>query len=122
MDILDTDRAHRNLSPYGEPQLGTRGLYPTVGGQSATEQVMAMLWLLSYSDGAESLLDIAQRSGLEFAVLDRAARDLVESGLLEVVEAVSSPGSGSGSRRCRAGPAGGSRHRRSWRRSARSRS
>jgi aminopeptidase-like protein len=91
MDILDTDRAHRNLSPYGEPQLGTRGLYPTVGGQSATEQVMAMLWLLSYSDGAESLLDIAQRSGLEFAVLDRAARDLVESGLLEVVEPVSRP-------------------------------
>jgi aminopeptidase-like protein len=86
VDILEDDRAYRNLSPHGEPQLGKRGLYPTTGGRSASDAVMAMLWTLAYSDGSTRLLDIADRADLDFAALHAAATDLVSAGLLAADE------------------------------------
>ena len=41
-----------------------------------------MLWVLNQSDGANSLLDVATRSGLPFAVVHEAARRLEGAGLL----------------------------------------
>jgi aminopeptidase-like protein len=83
IDVLEGDRTFVNLSPFGEPQLGRRGLYPTTGGKSASDEVMAMLWTLGYSDGETSLLQIAQQSGLRFAEIRRAATSLTGAGLLE---------------------------------------
>ena len=41
-----------NLSPFGEPQLGRRGLYRSAGGAVATpEDERALLWVLNQSDG-----------------------------------------------------------------------
>lgn len=82
LDVLEHDASYTNLSPCGEPQLGTRGLYPTTGGTAATDAVMAMLWTLAYSDGSTTLLEIAERADLPFAALHRAARDLCAAGLL----------------------------------------
>ncbi len=83
VEILEHDAAYLNLSPHGEPQLGKRGLYPTTGGKSASDAVMAMLWTLGYSDGRATLLDIADRADLDFAQVCRAASDLAGAGLLE---------------------------------------
>lgn len=81
---LDMNRRYRNLQPYGEVQLGRRGLYPSLGNfQENMEQVSAMLWLLNLSDGANDLLAIAERSGLDIRVLDHFARVLADEGLLE---------------------------------------
>lgn len=80
--ILERDRSYRNLSPYGEPQLGKRGLYPTTGGTAASDAVMAMLWTLGYSDGDHSILDIAEISGLPYPSLDAAVTALVGAQLL----------------------------------------
>ena len=44
---------------------------------------MALLWVLNFSDGAHSLLDIAERSGVRFSLLRRAADLLIEHELLE---------------------------------------
>jgi aminopeptidase-like protein len=82
LEVLEEDRTLRNLAPYGEPQLGRYGLYPTTGGRSADDAVMAMLWLLACSDGATPVLAIAERAGLPFGVLRRAADDLEKAGLL----------------------------------------
>ncbi|MEO5666241.1 MAG: DUF4910 domain-containing protein [Nocardioides sp.] len=82
VEVLEGDRTFVNLSPYGEPQLGRRGLYPTMGGKSASDEVMAMLWTLGYSDGETSLLRIAQESGLPFADVHRAAMALAGADLL----------------------------------------
>jgi len=80
---LEHDLRYRNLRPYGEPQLGRRGLYRSTGGyQGIPDQQMAMLWLLNQSDGGTSLIEIAERSGLSFDSLCRAADDLVRAGLL----------------------------------------
>ena len=83
VEVLEHDAAYVNLSPHGEPQLGKRGLYPTTGGKSASDAVMAMLWTLGYSDGRATLLDIADRADLDFAQVCRAAADLARAGLLE---------------------------------------
>ncbi|MEU8058733.1 DUF4910 domain-containing protein [Microbispora bryophytorum] len=82
--MLERNRAYVNLSPYGEPQLGRRGLYESLGGRSDTKQTqMAMLWVLNQSDGAHSLLDISERSGLPFDVVADAAQALLVAGLVK---------------------------------------
>jgi aminopeptidase-like protein len=83
IDVLENDGRYRNLSPYGEPQLGKRGLYPTMGGNSATDAVMSMLWTLAYTDGSASLLDIAGVAEQDFADIRTAADALQGAGLLE---------------------------------------
>ncbi|MET8851131.1 DUF4910 domain-containing protein [Amycolatopsis sp. NPDC004625] len=82
--VLDRNRRYVNLSPYGEPQLGKRGLYDSLGGRSDAKQAqMAMLWVLNLSDGSHSLLDIAERAGLPFDIVDVAARALHDAGLVK---------------------------------------
>ena len=64
LDLIESNDTYRNLSPYGEPQLGPRGLYRGIGGGSSEE--MALLWVLSLSDGTHDLLEIAERSSVDF--------------------------------------------------------
>lgn len=45
----------------GEPQLGRRGLYPSLSGKATPKAVRTMLDLISYADGQHSLLDIADQ-------------------------------------------------------------
>ena len=80
VDALERNETYVNASPFGEPQLGRRGLYRAVSGGSSEE--MAILWVLSLSDGSSSLIDIALRSGLPPAAIQDAADALVEAGLL----------------------------------------
>ncbi|HEX5483376.1 MAG TPA: DUF4910 domain-containing protein [Terriglobia bacterium] len=82
MDVLEGNRRYRNLSPYGEPQLGRRGLYRSTGGESIGAEINARLWVLNFSDGEHSLLDIAERSGLPFILIREAADLLLANGLL----------------------------------------
>ncbi len=80
---LDLVRTFVNLSPHCEPQLGRRGLYDDTGGENDRKAAqMALLWMLSYSDGTHSTLDISELSGLPLATLDRAARRLAAVDLL----------------------------------------
>ena len=79
------DRRYRNLEPFGEPQLGRRGLYGGLGGAGRRDREIAMLWVLNQSDGDNSLLDIAERSGMPVGVVAAAADSLREAGLLEEV-------------------------------------
>ncbi len=82
--VLEDNRRYLNLSPYGEPQLGRRGLYGSLGGRSDTKQTqMAMLWVLNLSDGEHTLLDIAERSNLPFATVAEAAHALRGAGLVK---------------------------------------
>ena len=80
---LDGDATYLNASPYGEPQLGRRGLYADLGGAADGPQAQqAVQWVLNLSDGARSLLDVAQRSGLPFGAVREAADRLLDADLL----------------------------------------
>jgi len=82
--ILDRDRNFINLNPKGEPQLGKRGLYGSIGGAAGgRERELALLWVLNMSDGENSLLDIAERSGMNFESIYEAAEALRENHLLK---------------------------------------
>jgi aminopeptidase-like protein len=81
---IEGNRKWTNLSPKGEPQLGTRGLYAPVGGESQHKDYqMALLWVLNLSDGNHSTLDIAKRSGIDFKTIFLAIERLRKSGLLK---------------------------------------
>lgn len=83
VDVLENDQRYRSLVPYGEPQLGRRGLLSGIGGELPSQERLSRLWVLNLSDGDQSLLDIAERSGIPFAAIRRAANVLCEKGLLE---------------------------------------
>ncbi len=85
VEVLEHDAAFLNLSPRGEPQLGRRGLYGAVGGTMPPDFEMALLWVLNLSDGRHTLLDVAERSGLPFALLRRGAEALAAHDLLRRV-------------------------------------
>jgi aminopeptidase-like protein len=79
---LEGNRVYLNQNPKCEPQLGKRGLYQAIGGQSGRINELAMLWVLNLSDGTHSLLDISDRSGLSFACIKDAADKLLTHDLL----------------------------------------
>jgi aminopeptidase-like protein len=83
VDVLETNGRYENRSPFGEPQLGRRGLYQSV--PDGTNPEAPLLWALSLSDGENDLLTIAERSGLPFRRVRDAALQLEGHGLLEPV-------------------------------------
>lgn len=89
--ILEENSTYLNLSPKCEPQLGKRGLYSSIGGQTGgRDRELAMLWVLNLSDGSQSLLDIAERSGIRFAAISEASTALREHGLVKVAATIGS--------------------------------
>lgn len=86
LGVLEGNGTYRNLNPRCEPQLGRRGLYRSIGGTMESGSIeLALLWVLNLSDGEHSLLDIAERSGLAFTAVRRAADVLLEHDLLAPV-------------------------------------
>ena len=87
LNVIENNAVYINALPKCEPQLGKRGLYGAVGGdKEAAAANMAMLWILNLSDGTHSVLDIAERSGLPFAVIARTARLLKQHALLRIAK------------------------------------
>jgi aminopeptidase-like protein len=83
LDVIEQDGSYVNQSPKGEPQLGRRGLFGSLGGATGgREREHALLWVLSLSDGSHTLLDVAEQSGLPFVAVRAAADALCETGLL----------------------------------------
>ncbi|BAY48708.1 hypothetical protein SAMD00079811_63340 [Scytonema sp. HK-05] len=84
LHILENNKKYLNQNPKCEPQLGKRGLYGAIGGQTDTKmREMAMLWVLNLSDGNYTLLDIADRSGMSFDSINQAADALLQHDLLQ---------------------------------------
>jgi aminopeptidase-like protein len=85
VDVLETNQTYTSTNPKCEPQLGKRGLYGAIGGQSdKVIDQMAILWVLNLADGEHDLLDMAARSGMRYELIRNAAEVLAEHGLLVV--------------------------------------
>ena len=67
-----------------EPQLGKRGLYPTLGSDPSTTEKMAVTTaLIGYCDGTYDLLKIAEAHGWPVWALYDTVNTFVDHGLLE---------------------------------------
>lgn len=91
IDVIEHNRKYLNLKPFCEPKLGDYGLYSTIGGRSAGDFQMALLWLLNMSDGENSVLDIATRADLPWETIKEALDALCKAGLLKAVDSVPQP-------------------------------
>lgn len=80
---LEANTAWTNTVKFGEPQLGKRGLYSSLGGdRDLKESTRAMLWVLNLADGTRDLLAVAEQSGLPLDLVAEAASELAKAGLL----------------------------------------
>jgi aminopeptidase-like protein len=86
LTLLERNKTFLSQNPKCEPQLGKRGLYRAIGGESeGAKREMAMLWVLNLSDGHHSVLEIAERASMPFDVVYEAAEILADHGLLKEV-------------------------------------
>ena len=93
LKAFDGNGRYENLAPYGEPQLGRRGLYPSVNSPAlwgfSTDDRMdhrrmltLILYVLNYADGQHDLIDIADKAGCTVGELLAIVARLEEGGLL----------------------------------------
>jgi aminopeptidase-like protein len=81
--LLEANRIYRAVHPC-EPQLGKRGLYPTVSTRESGRHVRTMMNVLAYADGTRDLLEIADTIGAPGPECAAIAATLLDHGLLEI--------------------------------------
>lgn len=81
--LIEQDGIYINTNPFCEPQLGKRGLYPSLGSQTSNLKIVdSLMWLLNMCDGENSLIDIAFKSKQELSFLYQALNAAIENGLI----------------------------------------
>lgn len=84
LTILEEDATWRARFP-GEPQLGRRGLYPTLSTRTSGLEARALLDVLAYCDGEHDLVALAERVRLPALRCLEALRTLEGAGLVEKI-------------------------------------
>ena len=83
MLVLEHDARYRVTVPC-EPQLGPRGLYPTLSAAGSTDgKVRDMMNVLAYCDGDHDLIGLAERVGLSALAVIEILQPLLSQGLVE---------------------------------------
>ncbi|MCL0107374.1 hypothetical protein M1N63_03015, partial [Thermodesulfovibrionales bacterium] len=69
-----------------EPQLGKRGLYPTISTKSSGMQVRDMMNFLAYCDGNLSNIEIAEKISVSLLDIKDTIDKLKKEGVLELAK------------------------------------
>jgi len=81
LEILEANVTYSATVPC-EPQLGKRGLYPTLSTKGSANNVRTMMNLLAYADGEVDLITLAERIGEDALSLRPIAQKLETERLL----------------------------------------
>jgi aminopeptidase-like protein len=81
IELIEHNRTYRATTPC-EPQLGKRGLYPTLSTRGAGYAVRSMTNVLAYADGTRDLIDLADFIGISADEAVETAEKLGSAGLL----------------------------------------
>lgn len=81
LQAVEANRTFR-AQILGEPNLGSRGLYPTLSTKETFSAVFGMINTFAYSDGSRDLIDIADLINQPIWELAKAARDLEVNNLI----------------------------------------
>ncbi len=85
IECIETNQRLK-VSLLCEPQLGKRGLYPTISTKKSGEQVRDMMNLITYADGSRTTLEIAEKINLPMWELMPIVERLKKESLLIEVE------------------------------------
>ena len=81
-------RQSKNIIPKStvlcEPQLGKRGLYPTLSNTTSNKNVDIMMDLISWSDGKHTLLEVADKINVPVWDLYDPLENLMQHGIIDV--------------------------------------
>lgn len=81
INLIERNATYR-ISCFGEPQLGKRGLYPTLSTSKTAAIVRDMMNLIAYADGSNDLIDISNMIKVPVWKLYPIVSNLVEASLL----------------------------------------
>ena len=86
--VIDTleNNYHYQIVCKGEPQLGKRGLYPTISQKGTYDSVRAMTHFIAYADGRNDLIDISNRINVPVDLLLPIIDKLFDNNLIEVLD------------------------------------
>jgi aminopeptidase-like protein len=85
IEVIERNKNY-SISVLGEPQLGKRGLYPTISTKTSANEVKLMMNFISLCDGKTSLLQIADRLNVAIWDLYEICEKLEEHNLLNINE------------------------------------
>ena len=85
VEALEHNRRYK-IQCYGEPQLGKRGLYPTISQKGSYDAVTTMVNFIAYADGKNDLFDISEIIGVPVREILPIADKLKNAGLLKAVD------------------------------------
>jgi aminopeptidase-like protein len=84
IEVIEGNRIYGN-TVLCEPQLGKRGLYPTLSTRESSKGFETMRNILAYADGTQDLLAIADRIGADFEDCATLAEHLHAHQLLKLL-------------------------------------
>lgn len=85
IEVLEYNRNYR-INVFCEPQLGKRGLYPTVSQKGSYDAIRDMTNFIAYADGENDLVAISDRIGCPTGRLIEIVKKLMEHDLLSIAE------------------------------------
>lgn len=74
------------ISTIGEPQLGKRGLYPTLSTKDSFAQIQDLINVIAYSDGKNSVIDLCEKTSIKIDKVFRILDELKSHDLIIKVE------------------------------------
>ena len=85
IELIERNHVYQVTTPC-EPQLGKRGLYPTLSTRGAGFLVRSMTNMLAYADGTRDLVDLAGHIGVSADEAVETAQKLAAAGLLRIID------------------------------------
>jgi aminopeptidase-like protein len=85
ISLIEANGVYRAIC-LGEPQLGRRGLYPTLSQRGGGMQVQTMMNILAYADGKCDLIALAERIGVSAESCLPIVERLLQEQLLERID------------------------------------
>ncbi len=83
IEILESNSYYINMLPC-EPQLGIRGLYPNTSTKKSGLEVRDQMNVISYLDGNNDLIEIANICGLSYSYVRTLINKLLDAGLIRL--------------------------------------
>ena len=82
LSLIEANATYRAVCK-GEPQLGKRGLYPTLSKRGSGLEVQTMMNILAYADGQHDLIALAEKIGVPAETCIPVIERLLQERLLE---------------------------------------